>query len=156
MGATTPEAFDPKPRYLGEVRKFIAGEAILAGQVCAFAASGVTDTVHPATSSLGSPVGVALHSAASGAYVAVAGNGSEVKVMGDATDTAVTAGDFVSVGTVAGCTLVADTATWAHEAEGAGLFVIGQCVEASTAGSGTTGSTCYVYLNMVPPWTKSS
>jgi hypothetical protein len=157
MGATTVAAFDTKPRYLGEIRTFKAGEAIVAGSLVSFAASGVSDTVHPSTSSLGSVAGIALHSqATTGDYVAVAGNNSELLVMLEATDTAPEAGDWLTVSTVAGAAAIADMAVWAHNAEGAGLFPIGQAQEAATAGSGTTGATVYVLLNMTPPWTLQS
>lgn len=157
MGATTMAAVDPKPKYLGVVRKFLAGEAIFAGSLVSFAATGVSDTVHPSTSSLGSFAGVALNSAtAAGEYVAVAGNGCEVMVTLEATDTAITAGHFLSVSTVAGTATLADGAVWAHNAEGAGLFPIGVATTTSVNGAGTVGATVYCELNITPPWTASS
>lgn len=158
MGATTMAAVDPKPIYLGEVRKFIAGEAIVAGSLVSFAAAGASDTVHPSTNALGSFAGVALHSqATTGAYVAVAGNGTELMVTLEATDTAIEAGDWLTVSTVAGtATGPRDGAIWAHNAEGAGLFPIGVATKASVAGAGTVGATVYCSLNITPPWTASS
>ena len=47
MGATTPAAFDPKPRQLGTVIDCVAGAAILAGQAVVFNATGVDYTVQP-------------------------------------------------------------------------------------------------------------
>lgn len=157
MTATTPVAFDPKPRKLGEVRSFKAASAILAGQIVAFAASGVSDTVAPATSSLSSPVGVALYSqATTGGYVAVAGNDSELMVMLSADDGTADAGDWVGVSTVAGTAIVQDGAIAAHTGEGAGLYPVGQCLEDIAAGSATVGGKGYIRVQMTPIWTAAS
>ena len=52
---------------------FIAGAAIKAGQVVAFATTGVSDTVHPAIAgTTAQPIGVAIIPAAAGAPVTVA------------------------------------------------------------------------------------
>lgn len=57
--------------YRGMVRNMIAGATIKAGQVVSYATTGIDDTVHPGTSSLAQPVGVALTDASSGAKVPV-------------------------------------------------------------------------------------
>ena len=157
MTATTPTAFDPAPRRLDNVRSFKAASAILSGQIVAYAATGVSDTVAPATSSLGSPVGVALYSqATAGGYVAVAGAGSELKVELSADDGTADAGDWLGVSGVAGCAIVQDGAIAAHTTEGAGLFPIGQALEDIAAGASTVGGRGYVKLAFSPIWTASS
>lgn len=157
MGNTTPAAFDPAPRRLEEVRSFKAASAILAGQIVSFAASGVSDTVAPATSSLGSPVGIALYSqATTGGYVAVAGNGSELKIMLSTDNGTADAGDWVGVSTIAGCAVGQDGAIATHETEGAGLFPVGQCLEDIAAGSSNVGGTGYIRVKMSPIWTASA
>ena len=108
MADTTPAAFDPKPKHLANVRTYIAGAAILAGQLVGIHGTGVDYTVHPTVDgSIDNCVGVALHSqATTGGYVAVAGNGSVLKVCsGDAN--AIDAGDYVMLDSVAGCVIVA-------------------------------------------------
>lgn len=156
MTATTPTAFDPDPRRLGVVGTYTAASAILSGQIVAFAASGVSRTVAPATSSLGSPAGVAAHSAAAGESVTVYGNGCEVKVELSADDGTADAGDWLGVSTVAGMAIVQDGAIAAHTTEGVGLFPIGQAQEDIAAGAATVGGKGYVLLNMVPIWTAVS
>jgi hypothetical protein len=109
MAAVTPATvfvYDPAPIYVQDTTDYIAGGTILAGQVLAFAGTGVSWTVHPSNGiTTGNVVGVALHGAATGAHVAVAGPGSVVLVQnGD--DTAVLdAGDMVaaSVSGALGC-----------------------------------------------------
>lgn len=156
MGATTPVAFDPKPERLGDVQTYKAGAAILRGQVVAFAATGVDFTVHPAIETTASLAGVALANASTGDMLPVAGNGSILTVMCAATDTTVDAGDWVSNSTVAGTVivLVGDVAT--HETEAAGYFPLGRALADVTAGSGTTGGTVEIEINMGPIWTASS
>ena len=156
MTATTPVAFDPKPKRLGVVKTYTAGSAILSGQIVAFAASGVSRTVAPATSSLGSPVGVAAYGAAAGEAFLVYGNGCEVKVELSADDGTADAGDWLGVSTVAGCAIVQDGAIAAHTSEGVGLFPIGQCQEDIAAGATTVGGKGYVLLNMSPIWTAAT
>lgn len=156
MAATTPVGFDPAPRRLGVVKTYTAGAAILAGQLLAYAATGVSETVHPATSSLGSPVGVAAFDAASGGIVTVYGDGCEVKVELSADDGTADAGDWLGVSTVAGCAIVQDGAIAAHNGEAAGLFPIGQAQEDIAAGAATVGGKGYVILSMQPIWTASS
>lgn len=156
MTATTPVGFDPAPRALGTVSTYIAASTILAGQIVAFAANGVSRTVHPATSSLGSPVGVAAHGASAGEPVTVYGDGCEVKVELSADDGTADAGDWLGVSTVAGTAIVQDGAIAAHASEGAGLFPIGQAQEDIAAGAATVGGKGYVKLNMTPIWTAVS
>lgn len=107
------------------VSTFTAGAAITMGQVVAFATTGVSGTVHPAiTDTTGQVIGVALYTVASGAKVAVALNGSIVKVA-NADDTAtIDAGDVLVAndnavgGTVSVATSVATASTL-----GAGIVV---------------------------------
>lgn len=140
MADTTPAAFDPKPKQLGPVRTFIAGAAILAGQLVGVNNTGVTDTVHPtADGSIDNCVGVALHSQAStGGYVAVAGNGTWCKLCsGDAN--ALEAGDPIMLDGVAGCVVVGSDAaddTW-----------VGYATEAIT---GNLTGYCVLQIQYVP------
>ena len=110
MTATTPAAFDPKPRQLGTVIDCIAGSAILAGQVVTFNATGVDWTVEPVDSdtSLVAPMlGVALYSqATTGGHVAVASVGSIVKVC-EGAGADIDAGDFLMASGAAGCVITA-------------------------------------------------
>lgn len=156
MTATTPVGFNPAPKHLENVKTYTAGAAILGGQIVAFAASGTSGTVQPATSSLSAPVGVALYSAASGAKVAVAGNGSVLKVELSADDGVADAGDWLGVSTVAGCAIVQDGAIAAHAGEGAGLYPIGIAQEDIAAGAATVGGKGYVELNITPIWTAAT
>ena len=153
MTDTIPVGFDPKPRRIGVAGTYTAGSVILAGQIVAFATSGGSRTVAPATSSLGSPVGVAAYGAAAGESFLVYGNGCEVKVELSADNGTADAGDWLGVSTVAGCAIVQDGAIAAHNSEGVGLFPIGQCQEDIAAGASTVGGKGYVLLNMTPIWT---
>lgn len=154
MGNTTPAAFDPAPRRLGVVKSYVAASAILAGQICSFAASGASETVAPSTSSLGSPVGVALYSqGTTGGYVAIAGDGSEVKVMLSTDNGTADTGDWIGVSTIAGMAIVQDGAIAGDGTEAAGLFPIGQCLEDIAAGASNVGGKGYVRLNLQPIWT---
>jgi len=150
MTATTPAAYDPKPERLGEVQSYKAGAAILSGQVVAFAATGVDNTVHPAIETTGSLVGVALASASTGDMVPVAGNGSILTVYSAADNTTIDAGDWVSNSTVAGTVivLVGDIAT--HETEGAGYFPLGRALADFASSKGE------IEINMGPIWTAAS
>jgi hypothetical protein len=156
MGNTTPAAIDPLPRRIENVRTFKAASTIYAGQIVAFADSGVSDTVAPATSSLGSPAGVALYSASTGAYVAVAGSGSELKVMLSTDNGTADAGDWLGVSTIAGCAVVQDGAIAAHNSEATGLFPVGQALEDIAAGASNVGGKGYIRINLSPIWTASS
>ncbi len=116
MGDTTPATFDPKPKYLANVRTFKAGAAILAGQLVGIHGTGVDFTVHPtADGSIDNCVGVALHSqATTGGAVAVAGDGSILKVC-EGAGSAIDAGDDIMLDSVAGCAITASDAaddTW--------------------------------------------
>lgn len=154
MANTTPVAFDPAPRMLGTVRNYLAASAILAGQIVSFSASGTTDTVAPATSSLSAPVGVALYSqATTGGVVAVAGNGSELKIMLSTDAATADAGDWIGVSTIAGCGIVQDGALANKAGEAAGLYPIGQALDNIAAGASTVGGKGYVKLNIQPIWT---
>lgn len=157
MGATTPVAFDPAPKHLGLVMTFKAASAILAGQIVAFAASGVSRTVAPATSSLGQCVGVALHSqATTGGEVSVAMDGSVVKVMLSADDGTADAGDWIGVSTVAGCGIVRDPAIHAHDTVVGLGMAVGYVIEDIAAGASTVGGTGYIVVSTSPVWTASS
>ena len=80
------------------IQPFTAGAAITAGQVVAFADTGVSRTVHPAVNgTTGTAVGVALYSVSSGAEVAVACRGCRCKVANGESDVAGDAGDPVQV-----------------------------------------------------------
>lgn len=116
MGDTTPAAFDPAPKHLENVRTYKAGAAILAGQLVGIHGTGVDFTVHPTVDgTIDNCVGVALHSqATTGGYVAVAGNGSVLKVC-EGAGSNIDAGDNLMLGSVAGCAVTAsDSAddTW--------------------------------------------
>jgi hypothetical protein len=126
------------------------------GQIVGAAATGVTRSVVPSTNATGTPAGIALNSAAAGEYVAVAGNGSELMVMLSVVAAANDAGDYVGTSTVAGCALLLEGTVRAHDSEPAGYFPIGQCQEDGVAGSGTTGSTAYIIVNISPLWTAAS
>ena len=122
MTATTPAAFDPKPRQLGTVIDCIAGAAILAGQVVTFNATGVDWTVEPVDSdtSLVAPcLGVALYGASQGAHVAIASVGSVVKVC-EGAGADIDAGDFLMASAAAGCVI---TATDSADASYLGIAV---------------------------------
>jgi len=119
MAAVVPATvfvYELDPLYIADLTDFIAGEAILAGQVVAIAGTGVAWTVHPANGvTTAAVVGVALHSAATGAHVAVAGPGTVIKVQnGDDTAT-MEAGDIVQadVTSAFGC-VTAETDTTEH------------------------------------------
>jgi len=106
MAATTPAAFDPKPRQLGSTIDCIAGGAILAGQAVVLAANGVSWTVHPSdadTSLIEKFVGIALYSqATTGGHVAVAGMGSIILAC-ESEGAVIDAGDNLGAGAAAGC-----------------------------------------------------
>ena len=157
MAATTPIAFDPDPQHLGLVMTFKAASAILAGQIVAFAANGVSRTVAPATSSLGQVVGVALHSQATvGGDVSVAMDGSVVKVMLSADDGTADAGDWIGVSTVAGCGIVRDPAIHAHDTVVGLGMVVGYAIEDIAKGASNVGGTGYIVVSTSPVWTASS
>jgi hypothetical protein len=95
-----------------------AGETIKAGQVVAFAATGVSKTVVVVDATVGEyPIGVAIHDAASGELVTVAGPGCRVIVANADDTTGIDAGGLVEAnsasagGTVSEFTPRADLAS---------------------------------------------
>ncbi|GEM_PF-1280858 len=159
MTATTFVAFDPKPeRPTGPTRTFKAGATILMDQVVAFADTGVSGTVHPATTSTGAVVGVALNSATSGQDVTVAMDGSIVTVTMEADDSAIDAGHWVMVGAVAGTVVEYDPAIGAHAATQAAqsTAAIGKTLEDSTLGAATVGSKVKIIILTSPQHTLAS
>jgi len=160
MTATTFVAFDPKPeRPTGPTRTFKAGAAILMGQVVAFADTGVSGTVHPATTSTGAVVGVALNSQATvGGDVTVAMDGSIVTVMMAADDSAVDAGHWVMVGAVAGTVIEYDPAIGGHAAtqDAQSTAPVGKTLEDSSLGAATVGSKVKIIILTSPQQTASS
>jgi hypothetical protein len=155
MGATVPVAFDPKPRKLENVQTYKATTAILSGQLVGPADTAVQGSVIPTTSGAvtGTPYGFALHSAAAGEWVAVAGNGSELKAMFSVDTAANDAGDWVGTSGVAGCVILQVGDIAGHDSEVYGLFPVGQCQEDGVAGVATAGSTAYIIVNISPIWT---
>lgn len=159
MGATTLTAFDADPKYLGLVKTFKAASAILRGAVVGFADAGASNTVAPSTSSLGMPIGVALNSqATAGQSVAVAMQGSVVKVMLSADNAGLDAGHFVTSSTVAGCVVEFDPGLINHAAHlSVGLYPLGITLEDIAAGdSAGTGGVGYILIKPSPIYTKSS
>ena len=118
MAATTPAAFDPKPKCLGTVIDGIAGVAILAGQVVSVEATGIGfqfQACDGVTTAM--PVGVALYSQATvGGPVAVAGVGSVLKVC-EGAGSGIDAGDMVQcdVSTALGCVITAVTTAVSYQ-----------------------------------------
>lgn len=149
MAATTPVAFDPKPENLGLTKTFKAASAILRGQCVAYADAAVTDTVAPATTSLGGFAGVALTSqATAGEPVTVAMIGTVLTVMMAADDSAIDAGHWVMIGAVAGTVIEYDPAIGAHAAtqDTQSTGAIGLTLEDSTVGAATVGSTVKIVI----------
>ena len=158
MGATTLTAFDPDIQNTGLIKTFKAASAILSGAVVAYADAGASRTVAPATSSLGTPVGVALASqATAGEPVPVAMNGCVVKVMLDTDNGTLDAGHWVKVSTVAGCVNEWDPAIGGHAATtDTGAWPIGYALDDIAAGAAGTGGTGYILVNVCPLFTASS
>lgn len=159
MTATTLAAIDPAPLHLGLVMTFKAGAAILAGSLVSYADSGVSDTVHPSTTATAAFVGVALTSqATTGGPVTVAMDGSVVKVIMAADDSAVDAGHWLMVGAVAGTCIEFDPAIGAHAAtvDAQGTAPIGKAIKDSVVGGTTVGSTVYMLVAPSPLFTASS
>jgi hypothetical protein len=160
MTATTPVAFDPDPkRPTGPTWTFKAGAAILSGQVVAFADTGVSGTVHPATTSTGAVVGVALHSQATvGEDVTVALDTSIVTVMMAADDSAIDAGHWVMVGAVAGTVIEYDPAIGSHAAtqDAQSTAPVGKTLKDSVTGAATVGSTVQIIILTSPQKTAAS
>lgn len=84
-------------KYSGSnVHRFTATTAVKAGQLVAFAATGVSGAVNPAIkSTTGQPIGVALYGVDAGREVAVACNGCIVYVANFSTTVALDSGDVV-------------------------------------------------------------
>jgi len=157
MTATTPVAFDPDPLHLGLTMTFKAASAILAGQIVAFAATGVSRTVAPATSSLGQVVGVAAHSqATAGEPVTVLMDGCVCKIMLSADDGTADAGDWIGVSTVAGCGIVRDPAIHTHDTVVGLGMAVGYAVDDISAGASTVGGTGYIVVSTSPVWTATT
>jgi hypothetical protein len=135
MAATTPAAFDPKPRQIGVTIDCIAGAAILAGQAVVMQATGDSYSVIPCdsdTSAVETFVGVALHSqATTGGHVAVASIGSVILVTESAGST-IDAGDFLIAGAAAGCVVPVSTTAAA---------ILGFALT-----DGAANSTCYALI----------
>ena len=123
MTATTPAAFDPKPRNLGTVLTMKAGAAILAGQAVVCPGTGEDWQVIPCDSdtALTLPfVGVALNSqATTGGDVTVASVGSVLLVC-EGSGNAVDEGDHLMASAAAGCVI---TGTDAADATFLGVAV---------------------------------
>jgi hypothetical protein len=132
----------------GPVRTFTAGEAITAGQLVGYAATGVSDTVVGMDKTAGEqPVGVALTGAANGAPVAVCMDGCEVEMAVADDTTGIDAGNAVEwndnavKGTVSEYTPRADLASTVIDGADdttidGSTWVIGQAME-DIAGGGT-------------------
>ena len=118
------------------VGTYTAGAAITAGQVVAFATTGVSKTVHPAVSgTTGQVIGVALYTVASGAEVAVAEIGSKVLVANDGDSATIDAGDWVEVSDNAVCGTVSVLSTAATTTQAINYNVIGVAIEDIAASS---------------------
>ena len=151
MAATTPVAFNPKPRRLGQTPTYKAESAILSGQIVSFSATGVSRSVVPATSSTGAPAGVASCSAAAGDDFMVYGAGCEVLIMLSADDGTADAGDIIGVSTVAGCGIVRDPAIQAHDTVVGLQNAVGRLQEDIAAGAATVGGKGYVIVEFSAP-----
>lgn len=94
----------------GNVQKFTATTAVKAGQVVAFAATGVSEAVIPSLKgTAGQPIGVALYDIAAGAVGAIAMDQCIVNVANAESDADIDAGDMLESndnivgGTVSSC-----------------------------------------------------
>jgi hypothetical protein len=151
MTATTPVTFDPDPIHLGLTMDFKAASAILAGQIVSFAATGVSRSVVPATSSTGAPIGVAAADIASGAYGTILMQGCVCKIMLSADDGTADAGDWIGVSTVAGTGIVRDPAIQAHDTIVGLQNAIGLALDDIAAGAATVGGTGYILIQTSCP-----
>jgi len=154
MTATTPVAFDPKPeRPTAPTRTFKVASAVLRGQGVAFADSGDSNTVAPATQALGTFVGVALNSQATvGGEVTVALDGSILTVMLDTDNGTIDAGHWLMVGAVAGTFVEYDPAIGGHAAtqDTQSTAPIGKALEDSVVGGSTVGSKVVILIQTSP------
>jgi hypothetical protein len=132
------------------VKSYKAGAAIKAGQVVCFEATGVTDQVIPSVNGAGTkPAGVAIYDAASGAQVAVAGEGCEVYVVNADDTTALDAGDRLQPNDAAvGGTVNAQPLT-ASGATATSVEIIGVLQE-DVAGGGTGRAVLEIYTGTIP------
>lgn len=132
------------------IQSFIAGAAITAGQVVAFADTGVSDTVHPAvTGTTASAVGVALYTVASGERVAVACDGCVVNVVNGIQGTDIDAGHWVEYyGTTTPGT-VKELVTSGGVA--VNFKLVGKLLEDNTATAAGTSTKCLIATGPVTP-----
>jgi hypothetical protein len=152
MTATTPVAFDPKPRRIGVVSTLTAESAILSGQIVSYADTGSSRSVVPATSSTGAPIGVAAFSqATAGGKVTVYGPGSEVLIMLSADGSTADAGDLIGVSTVAGCGIVRDPAIQAHDTVIGLQNAVGMALDDIAAGAAAVGGKGYILIDLSKP-----
>jgi len=152
MTATTPVAFDPKPRALGKTYTVVVESAVLAGQIVSYAATGVSRSVVPATSATGAPIGIAAHSqATTGGMLTVLGEGCECLVMLSADDGTADAGDIIGVSTVAGTGIVRDAAIQAHDTIVGLQNAVGLALEDIAAGAATVGGKGYILVKTSHP-----
>ena len=151
MAATTPVGFDPAPIHLGLVMTFTAATKVLAGQIVSFAATGVSRSVIPATSSTGAPIGVAAHEIAAGALGTILMQGCVCKIMLDADDGTADAGDWIGVSTVAGCGIVRDPAIQAHDTIVGLQNAVGLALDDIAAGAATVGGKGYILIQTSCP-----
>jgi hypothetical protein len=156
MAATTPVGFDPDPQHLGLTLKLKAGEKILAGQIVAFEATGVSRQVVKATNATGQPIGIAAHEIASGAEGTILSIGCVCKVELSADDGTADAGDWIGVSTVAGTGIVRDPAILAHDAVVGLQQAVGIALEDIAAGAATVGGKGYILIMLSPPVAAAS
>jgi hypothetical protein len=136
---------------------FKATSAILAGQIVSFAATGVSRSVVPATSSTGQPIGIAAHSqATAGEDITVLMDGCVCKVMLSADDGTADAGDWIGVSTVAGTGIVRDPAILAHDVVVGLQLAVGYAIDDIAAGAATVGGTGYIVVKTSPPVAAAS
>jgi hypothetical protein len=151
MAATTPVGFDPAPIHLGLVMTFTAATKVLAGQIVSFAATGVSRSVIPATSSTGAPIGVAAHEIAAGALGTILMQGCVCKIELSADDGTADAGDWIGVSTVAGTGIVRDPAIQAHDTIVGLQNAVGIALDDIPAGAATVGGKGYILIQTSCP-----
>ncbi len=119
------------------IQNYIAGADIKAGQVVAIHGTGVSMTVHPAVKgTTAMPAGVALHDAASGDNVAVAGPDCIVYVANADDTTAIDAGHEVEDNDNAVGGTVSEIAANSGAATASYVYIVGTTVD-DIAGAGT-------------------
>lgn len=158
MTATTFVAINPDPKHLGLTKTFKSAGSILAGMAVSFAATGVSLSVIPATTSTGTAIGIAENSAASGEYCTVLMEGCICTAVMAADDSAIDAGHWVMIGAVAGTVIEWDPAIGSHAAtlDAGGTSVLGYALKDSVIGGSTVGSTVQIVIHTVPMFTASS